>query len=194
MCGIAGAVGLKDISQDLFEGIRNLEYRGYDSCGVAFMNRPSIVVKKNIGYVDDVYKRENILRHQSQQGIAHTRWATHGQVTKNNTHPFLSCDKKFAVVHNGIITNHVSLKKSLQREGHRFDSDTDTEVVPHLLEKFYKETGSVEAAFVSTLRKLEGQYPSQTGGYVCVGVDHDASTRPDLLRPPGIPVAARHCR
>jgi len=158
MCGITGVVGLKDVSQRLFEGIRNLEYRGYDSCGVAFMNQKSIVVKKNIGYVDDVYKRENVLRHQSQLGIAHTRWATHGQVTKNNTHPFLSCDNKFAVVHNGIITNHISLKSSLKKEGHRFSSETDTEVVPHLLEKYYKETGSVEAAFVSTLRQLEGTF------------------------------------
>ncbi len=158
MCGITGAVGLKDISQKLFEGIRNLEYRGYDSCGVAIMNHNSLMVKKNIGYVDEVYKKENVLRHQSQLGIAHTRWATHGQVTRNNTHPFLSCDNKFAVVHNGIISNHIALKNSLKKEGHKFQSETDTEVIPHLMEKFYKETGSVEAAFVNTLRKLEGTF------------------------------------
>jgi len=165
MCGITGAVGLKDISNQLFEGIRNLEYRGYDSCGVAVMNRRSIIIKKDVGYVDDVYKKENVLRHQSKTGIAHTRWATHGQVTRNNTHPFVSCDKKFAVVHNGIISNYQDLKKQLQADGHAFVSDTDTEVIPHLLEKYYQETGAVEAAFVSTLRRLEGSFAV---AFICV--------------------------
>lgn len=172
MCGITGAVGLKDISNQLFEGIRNLEYRGYDSCGVAMMNgQRSIVVKKNVGYVEDVYKKENVLHHKGNTGIAHTRWATHGQVTKGNTHPFLSCDKKFAVVHNGIISNYLVLRKQLQAEGHKFGSDTDTEVVPHLLEKYYQETGAVEAAFVSTLRQLEGSFAI---AFICL-------PQPDLI-------------
>ena len=158
MCGITGAVGLKDISNVLFDGIRNLEYRGYDSCGVALMNRKSIIVKKNVGGVGDVYQKENILRHSSHLGIAHTRWATHGQVTRNNTHPFLSCDNNFAVIHNGIISNHQELKTRLQREGHRFLSDTDTEVIPHLLESFYKKTGNVEASLIKTLSQLEGTF------------------------------------
>lgn len=158
MCGITGAVGLKDISNVLFDGIRNLEYRGYDSCGVALMNRNSIIVKKNVGGVGDVYQKENILRHSTHLGIAHTRWATHGQVTRNNTHPFLSCDKKFAVIHNGIISNYRDLKTRLQKEGHRFDSDTDTEVIPHLLEKFYQKTSDIEASFVQTLNLLEGTF------------------------------------
>jgi glutamine---fructose-6-phosphate transaminase (isomerizing) len=158
MCGITGAVGLKDISNVLFDGIRNLEYRGYDSCGVALMNRKNIVVKKNIGGVGDVYQKENILRHSSHLGIAHTRWATHGQVTRNNTHPFSSCDNNFAVIHNGIISNHQELRERLQREGHRFLSDTDTEVIPHLLESFYKKTGNVEASLLKTLGQLEGTF------------------------------------
>lgn len=158
MCGIAGAVGLKDISNVLFDGIRNLEYRGYDSCGVALMNKKSIVVKKNIGGVGDVYQKENILRHTSHMGIAHTRWATHGQVTRNNTHPFTSCDNNFAVIHNGIISNHQELRIRLQKEGHRFLSDTDTEVIPHLLENFYKKTGNVEASLLKTLDQLEGTF------------------------------------
>ena len=158
MCGITGAVGLKDISNVLFDSIRNLEYRGYDSCGVALMNGKSIIVKKNVGGVGDVYQRENILRHSSHLGIAHTRWATHGQVTRNNTHPFLSCDNNFAVIHNGIISNHQELKNRLQREGHRFLSDTDTEVIPHLLENSYKKTGNVEASLLHTLSQLEGTF------------------------------------
>jgi len=158
MCGITGAVGLKDISSVLFDGIRNLEYRGYDSCGVALMNGKSIVVKKNVGGVGDVYQKENILRHTSHLGIAHTRWATHGQVTRNNTHPFLSCDNNFAVVHNGIISNYHGLKARLQKEGHRFQSDTDTEVIPHLLESFYKATGNVETSLLRTLGQLEGTF------------------------------------
>ena len=158
MCGIAGAVGLKDISNVLFDGIRNLEYRGYDSCGVALMNGKSIVVKKNIGGVGDVYQKENILRHTSHLGIAHTRWATHGQVTRSNTHPFSSCDNNFAVIHNGIISNHQELRVRLQKEGHRFLSETDTEVIPHLLENSYKTTGNVEASLLKTLSQLEGTF------------------------------------
>ena len=158
MCGITGAVGLKDISNVLFDGIRNLEYRGYDSCGVALMNEKGIVVKKNVGGVGDVYQKENILRHASHMGIAHTRWATHGQVTRNNTHPFLSCDNNFAVIHNGIISNHLELKNRLQKEGHRFQSETDTEVIPHLLENAYKQTGNVEASLLLTLKQLEGTF------------------------------------
>ncbi|MFQ5481989.1 MAG: glutamine--fructose-6-phosphate transaminase (isomerizing) [Nitrospinaceae bacterium] len=158
MCGISGAVGLKDISQQLFEGIRNLEYRGYDSCGVALMNKSGLIVKKNIGGVEEIYQKESILRHRSHIGIAHTRWATHGMVTRDNTHPLTSDDKAFAVVHNGILSNYRTLRAQLQKEGFRFVSETDTEVVPHLLQKFFKETGNVETAFVKTLHSLDGTY------------------------------------
>lgn len=158
MCGICGAVGIQDVSEALFEGIRNLEYRGYDSCGVALMNGQSLLIKKNIGGVDEFYQKENVLRHKSKIGIAHTRWATHGKVTKSNTHPFVSCDKKFAVVHNGIISNYSSLKANLEKEGHKFSSDTDTEVIPHLLEKFYRKTKNVETALTKTLNMLEGTF------------------------------------
>ncbi len=158
MCGISGAVGYKDISQDLFEGIRNLEYRGYDSCGVALMNSTKLIVKKNIGGVEEFYQKENVLRHKSNLGIAHTRWATHGKVTRNNTHPMVSGDKAFAVVHNGIISNYRALRSQLEKEGVKFSSETDTEVVPHLIQKFFKQTRNVEKAFVKTLHMLEGTY------------------------------------
>lgn len=158
MCGISGVVGLKDISNALFETIRNLEYRGYDSCGVALLNKNSIVVKKNVGGVEEFYRKENVLRHKSSIGIAHTRWATHGRVTRENTHPHQSCDGKFAVVHNGIVSNYRALKESLVRLGHRFESETDTEVIPHLLEENHRKLNNVEAAFVKTLCELEGTF------------------------------------
>jgi len=158
MCGISGSVGFKDISQSLFEGIKNLEYRGYDSCGVALMNGGSIIVKKDIGGVEEFYHKENVLRHKSKVGIAHTRWATHGKVTRSNSHPFSSCDSSFAVVHNGIISNYSSLKVRLEKEGHQFSSTSDTEVIPHLLEKFYSASKNVETALIKTLHLLEGTF------------------------------------
>ena len=158
MCGISGAVGLKNISELLFEGIRNLEYRGYDSCGVALINKSRILIKKDIGGVEEFYRKHNVLQHKSKIGIAHTRWATHGKVTKENTHPFTSRDGNFAVVHNGIISNYRPLKAQLQKEGFKFTSETDTEVLAHLLEKFYKRSRNVEKAFLKMLNLIEGTY------------------------------------
>ena len=158
MCGISGAVGLKNISKLLFEGIRNLEYRGYDSCGVALINKSRLLIKKDIGGVEEFYRKHNVLQHKSKIGIAHTRWATHGKVTKENTHPFTSHDGNFAVVHNGIISNYRSLKAQLQKEGFKFTSETDTEVLAHLLEKFYNRSRNVEKAFLKMLNLIEGTY------------------------------------
>ena len=158
MCGISGAVGLKNISDLLFEGIRNLEYRGYDSCGVALMNKTGLLIKKDIGGVEEFYRKHNVLQHKSKIGIAHTRWATHGKVTQENTHPFTSRNKNFAVVHNGIISNYRPLRDQLQKEGFKFSSETDTEILAHLLEKFYKRSRNVEKAFVKMLNVIEGTY------------------------------------
>jgi len=158
MCGISGVVGLNNISDELYQGIRNLEYRGYDSCGVALMNKKSVVIRKNIGGVEEVFRKENVLSLSSKIGIAHTRWATHGKVTRNNTHPFTSCDGNFAVVHNGIVSNFRPLKDKLTREGHQFHSETDTEVIPHLLEKYYKQTKSIEKALRKVINVLEGTF------------------------------------
>ena len=158
MCGISGAVGLKNISDLLFEGIRNLEYRGYDSCGVALMNKTGLLIKKDIGGVEEFYRKHNVLQHKSKIGIAHTRWATHGKVTQENTHPFTSRNNNFAVVHNGIISNYRPLKDQLQKEGFKFSSETDTEILAHLLEKFYKRSRNVEKAFVKMLNVIEGTY------------------------------------
>lgn len=158
MCGISGVVGLNNISESLYNGIRSLEYRGYDSCGVALMNGEKIIVKKNVGGVEEFYRKEHVLNLASNIGIAHTRWATHGQVTRNNTHPFTSSDGGFAVVHNGIISNYRQLKERLTAEGIRFESETDTEVIPHLLKSFYDKEPDVEDALVKTLNALEGTF------------------------------------
>ncbi len=158
MCGISGVVGLNNISDELYQGIRNLEYRGYDSCGVALMNKKSLVIRKNTGGVEEFFRKENVLSLSSKIGIAHTRWATHGKVTQDNTHPFTSCDGNFAVVHNGIISNFRPLKDKLMREGHKFHSETDTEVIPHLLEKYYKQTKNIEKALRKVINVLEGTF------------------------------------
>jgi len=158
MCGISGVVGLKDVSQLLFEGIRNLEYRGYDSCGVALMNKTRLIIKKDIGGVEEFYRKHDVLQQKSNIGIAHTRWATHGKVTKGNTHPFTSRDGNFAVVHNGIISNYRPLRDQLKKEGYKFSSDTDTEVIAHLLEKFFKKSRNPEKALLKTLNLIEGTF------------------------------------
>ena len=158
MCGITGVVGLKSISELLFEGVRNLEYRGYDSCGVALMNKTRLIIKKDIGGVEEFYRKHNVLQLKSKIGIAHTRWATHGKVTRNNSHPFTSRDGNFAVVHNGIISNYRPLRDQLRKEGFKFSSETDTEILAHLLEKFYKRSRNVEKAFVKTLNLIEGTF------------------------------------
>jgi len=158
MCGISGVASFHPIGDRLYEGVRHLEYRGYDSCGVAFVNDHHIEVRKDIGTVDEVDSKEHIRALNALVGIAHTRWATHGKVTRENAHPHQACHGEFAVVHNGIIANYKALRAELQKTGHRFRSDTDTEIIAHLLEQRFKDTGDIERAWVSALRALEGSY------------------------------------
>jgi len=158
MCGIAGVVSFHSIGDRLYDGVHHLEYRGYDSCGVAFLNHDHIEVRKDIGTVDEVDSKESLRQLNSYVGIAHTRWATHGKVTKENAHPHLSCRGDFAVVHNGIISNYKALRERLLKAGHRFISETDTEIIAHLIEQRYTELGDIEAAWVSALTALEGSY------------------------------------
>jgi glucosamine--fructose-6-phosphate aminotransferase (isomerizing) len=142
----------------LVKSIARLEYRGYDSCGVATLNSTGIEVRKGVGAVGEVACRQRLAGAHGNAGLAHTRWATHGGVSQANAHPHLSCDGSFAVVHNGIITNHGVLRAALECQGHRFTSETDTEVVVHLLEEMYQPGISVEEAFVKTLRQVEGTF------------------------------------
>ena len=158
MCGISGIVSHQPIASELFESIRNLEYRGYDSCGMALVGPDGLVVKKEVGTVEEVERRVLLSEMHGTVGIAHTRWATHGAVTQANAHPHTSCAGDIALVHNGIIGNYRHLREELTMEGHEFRSSTDTETIVHLVEKYYRSTGSIERAFVKALGRLEGSY------------------------------------
>ena len=158
MCGIVGIVSKTNISDRLFRCIKNLEYRGYDSCGIAMLSDQEIEIRKNIGSVDDVNAAEHLTEPSGHAGLAHTRWATHGGVTKANSHPHFSGDRAFAVVHNGIISNYRELKEELSAKGHIFVSETDTEVIPHVLEDAYKTEQDVEQAMFQTFKRLKGTY------------------------------------
>ena len=145
MCGIVGYIGARRPVPILIEGLKRLEYRGYDSAGVATMNGDdSLFVCKRSGRVRDLEHALPANTPPANVGIAHTRWATHGPPTDTNSHPHLSTDERIAVVHNGIIENHSSLRTMLMSEGVTFRSDTDTEVVPHLIARFYD--GDLQAA------------------------------------------------
>ena len=134
MCGIVGAVAREDIVPVLVEGLRRLEYRGYDSCGVAVLSDGSPRRARSVARVSDLRDQVREVRLEGGTGIAHTRWATHGAPVTDNAHPIFSCNA-IAVVHNGIIENYEELREMLRAKGYDFVSQTDTEVIAHLLHK-----------------------------------------------------------
>ena len=156
MCGIVGGISERNILPILVEGLTRLEYRGYDSAGVAFKRNGSISVTKNLGRVNQLIKKLNLKTNQSNLGIAHTRWATHGIPSEKNAHPHHS--KNIFVVHNGIIENHNDLRAYLKAEGIRFSTQTDTEVIGHLIRTFTEKGQSFEKAVFNTIKKLKGAY------------------------------------
>lgn len=158
MCGIVGCV-LRDkkAAPILLDCISKLEYRGYDSVGIATEDN-KIYVKKDKGKIIDVNTNLDLGDMEGQCGIAHVRWATHGDPNRVNAHPHTDEDGTIAVVHNGIIENYAELKEELIKEGHTFKSDTDTEVIPHLLRKFMDEGSNLEEAMVKTIDKMVGAY------------------------------------
>src|SRR5438270_3685774 len=138
MCGIVGYVGPKDAAPILVEGLRRLEYRGYDSAGLATVAGGRMVVRKKAGRVADLTRFLQTHPAPGHIGISHTRWATHGPANDRNAHPHLSQDGTVAVVHNGVIENYAALKRQLQEAGVRFASDTDTEVIAQLIARHYQ--------------------------------------------------------
>jgi glutamine---fructose-6-phosphate transaminase (isomerizing) len=156
MCGIIGYVGPQESVPILLEGLRRMEYRGYDSAGLAVLNGDGLKVEKAAGKIAILEKLVHSNHPKGRLGIAHTRWATHGVPNTINAHPHVDCKGRIAVVHNGIIENYSTLKTKLQQEGHRFTTDTDTEVIAHLIEKFYD--GNLEKAVAAAVRLVTGTY------------------------------------
>lgn len=158
MCGIVGAVAQRDVAEILVEGLRRLEYRGYDSAGVAIIDGDGSLARvRRLGKVKALSDALEEAFPSGGTGIAHTRWATHGEPSERNAHPHIS-HEKIAVVHNGIIENHAPLRQSLIAKGYRFESETDTEVLAHLVEEHLKTSDSLLAAVQSAVPKLEGAY------------------------------------
>ncbi|HVR42629.1 MAG TPA: glutamine--fructose-6-phosphate transaminase (isomerizing) [Thermoanaerobaculia bacterium] len=157
MCGIVGYVGERDVVPVLVEGLRKLEYRGYDSAGIAVVSDHSVRVLRAEGKLSNLEKKLESEPLSGRFGLGHTRWATHGKPNENNAHPHRDCSGKIVVIHNGIIENFLSIKQKLQSAGHEFKTETDTEVVAHLIEKHLEAGGFVDAV-KAMLKELEGHY------------------------------------
>ncbi len=173
MCGIVGYVGPRKAYPLLMDGLLRLEYRGYDSAGVALIEDGGMVIQKNAGKIAVLAEKLKDCDFQGTTGIAHTRWATHGEPTDTNAHPHTGMSGKIAVVHNGIIENYAALKEVLKRQGHIFKTETDTEILAHLIEEYYE--GNLLQAVRRALTQVEGTY-----GIAVICTDN-----------PGVMVAAR---
>src|SRR2546428_11458701 len=169
MCGIVGYVGHRDAISFILPGLRRLEYRGYDSAGIATVSRMALDVRKTTGKIADL---ETLLAGDPPQGtlgVGHTRWATHGRPSDANAHPHLDCQSQVDILHNRIIENYRELRKALVADGHRFRSQTDTEVIVHLIERY--QTNGLAGAVLRAARDLQGAY-----AVACI-----ASNAPDTL-------------
>ena len=156
MCGIIGYIGDKNAVPILIEGLKKLEYRGYDSCGICVVKNGKLVILKEKGKISKLEEKKELRNMKGNIGIGHTRWATHGQPSKTNAHPHLDCKREIAIVHNGIIENYQSLKKMLEGEGHKIISETDSEIIVHLIEKFYSQ--DLREAVVKAIKLVEGAF------------------------------------
>lgn len=158
MCSIIGYYGNDSAAPILVNGLKRMEYRGYDSVGVATKSDGTIQVRKGVGKVAEVNNSVRLDKLPGRVGIGHTRWATHGKVTEANAHPHPSSSRKIAIVHNGIIENFKELKEDLQKNGYNFLSETDSEVIANLLQKYYEQTSDVKKSIINTVSKLKGHY------------------------------------
>ncbi|MEK7386957.1 MAG: class II glutamine amidotransferase, partial [candidate division NC10 bacterium] len=158
MCGIVGYVGEKNAVAIIVEGLKRLEYRGYDSAGLAVLQEGKLEVRRAAGRIKTL---EGILRERPVQGalgIGHTRWATHGRPSDENAHPHTDCGGTLVVVHNGILENYLEIKDRLLADGHQFRSETDTEVLAHLIEHHLRATGRLDRAVKAAALEVTGSY------------------------------------
>lgn len=158
MCSIIGYLGLSSAAPIIVKGLKRMEYRGYDSVGVATFSNNQILLRKGVGKVMEVNKAIKLDELSGNIGIGHTRWATHGNVTETNAHPHPSSSGEIAIVHNGIIENHEELKKQLQEKGYTFKSQTDSEVIANLLQYHFDKSKQIEKSLVDTVADLKGNY------------------------------------
>ncbi len=156
MCGICAYIGERESLPLLLEGLKKLEYRGYDSAGICILNDSNLNIVKKQGKIKQLSQQLKLKKLKGNIGISHTRWATHGAPSKANAHPQTDCKGEIAIVHNGIIENYQSLKELLKKEGHKFSSETDSEVIAHLIEKFY--SGNIEKATIKALKLVRGAF------------------------------------
>ncbi len=185
MCGIIAIIGKKNYYAELKDLLANISYRGYDSCGVSIVKNGKHEIIKVVGHPENL--PDNVDTGDSVIGFGHDRWASHGGITKDNAHPHLSNDGKISVVHNGIIENYLEIKKSLEKEGFVFYSETDTEVIPNLIQYWYSKTLDIEKALNIVFKELKGAYAfvmshldyantlflSRLGSPICIGVFGD---------------------
>ncbi|NJE08730.1 glutamine--fructose-6-phosphate transaminase (isomerizing) [Thermococcus sp. M39] len=158
MCGIIGYIGERKACHVIVDGLKRLEYRGYDSVGVVTEEDGKLHIQKGAGKIDELKEKLNLLEMPGKRGIGHTRWATHGIPNDANAHPHTDCTGEIAIVHNGIIENYLELKEELLQKGHKFKSDTDTEVIAHLIEDALKDFKNFEDALRYALLKLKGSF------------------------------------
>ncbi len=158
MCSIIGYKGNEQASSLLIEGLKKMEYRGYDSVGIATIVSGKLLTRKGVGKVAEVNKSLRLDELPGKLGIGHTRWATHGGIVDHNAHPHLACNSTIAVVHNGIIENYGELKEELSRSGHKFKSETDSEVIAHLLEEYFEITRDIRLSMIFTCKRLVGSF------------------------------------
>ena len=158
MCGIVGYIGDKDVVSVLLVGLERLSYRGYDSAGIATLYKGELNVRKEVGKLRSLGAALEVKAIRGDLGLGHTRWATHGVPSQENSHPHVDCSGRIALVHNGIVENYHELRHQLQQEGHIFKSDTDTEVMVHLMERYLGPNNNVKEAFVRMLREVRGSY------------------------------------
>src|SRR3989475_646524 len=159
MCGIIGYIGKQEATPLLMEGLKRLEYRGYDSAGLAVLNGSGeLHLKRSVGKIAKLAELIGKSPLRGTAGLGHSRWATHGRPSEENAHPHTDCDGTLVVVHNGIIENYLEIKDRLLAEGHRFKSQTDTEVVAHLIEHHLRATGRLDRAVKAALKEVAGSY------------------------------------